>query len=58
VAPVWPGDSLTATATVVSVDRQGDGSSAALMSVETTNQLGEVVLHGRATAIDEYSNSM
>jgi acyl dehydratase len=58
VAPVWPGDSLTAAATVVSVDRQGDGSSAALMSVETTNQLGEVVLLGRATAIDEYSNSM
>lgn len=59
VAPVWPGDSLTATATVVSVDSQGDGSSAALVSVETTNQLGEVVLRGHATtAVDEYSNSM
>jgi acyl dehydratase len=59
VAPVWPGDRLTATAAVVSIDSQGDESYAALVSVETTNQLGEVVLRGHATtAIDEYSNSM
>jgi acyl dehydratase len=58
VAPVWPGDGLTATAAVVSVDSHGDGSHTALVSVETTNQLGEVVLRGHATAIDEHSNSM
>jgi acyl dehydratase len=59
VAPVWAGDKLTATATVISVDSKGDGSHAALVFVETTNQLGEVVLRGHATAaVDEYSNSM
>jgi acyl dehydratase len=59
VAPVWPGDRLTATATVVSVESKGDGSHAALVFMETTNQLGEVVLRGHATAaVDEYSNSM
>ena len=52
-APVWPGDSLTATATVVSVDGQRDGSWAAMVSVETTNQLGEVVLRGHATTADK-----
>jgi peroxisomal enoyl-CoA hydratase 2 len=59
VAPVWPGDRLTATATVVSVDSRGDGSHAALMSVDTANQRGEVVLRGHATTtVDGYSNSM
>jgi acyl dehydratase len=59
VAPVWPGDSLTAAVAVVSVDSKGDGSHTALVFVETTNQLGEVVLRGHATmTIDEYSNSM
>jgi len=48
VAPVWPGDRLTATATVVSLDRRDDGSYAALVSVDTANQLGDVVLRGRA----------
>jgi len=57
--PVWPGDRLTAAATVMSVDRQGDGSHAALVSVETTNQLGAIVLRGHATTtVDGYSNLM
>jgi acyl dehydratase len=59
VAPVWPGDSLTAAVAVVSVDSRGDESHTALVFVETTNQLGEVVLRGHATmTVDEYSNSM
>jgi acyl dehydratase len=59
VAPVWPGDQLTATAAVMSVDRQDDGSHAALVSVHAVNQLGQPVLRGRATmTIDRYSNPM
>jgi acyl dehydratase len=59
VAPVWPGDRLTATATVVSVEGRGDRPPVAQVSVDTANQHGEVVLRGQASmAIDEYSNSM
>jgi acyl dehydratase len=44
VAQVWPGDTLTATATVESVD---DGS--ADIGIVTRNQRGETVLTGTAT---------
>ncbi len=45
VAQVWPGDTLTGTATVESID---DG--VATISLTTTNQRGEPVLTGTATA--------
>jgi acyl dehydratase len=58
-APVWPGDRLVATAAVVSLERQDDGSHVALVSVHTANQCGQSVLRGQARmTIDEYSNSM
>jgi acyl dehydratase len=44
VAQVWPGDTLTATATVESVD-----GGVAELRVVTTNQRGEPVLTGTAT---------
>jgi acyl dehydratase len=44
VAQVWPGDTLTATATVESV---GDGQ--AEITLVTRNQRGENVLTGKAT---------
>lgn len=44
VAQVWPGDRLTATATVIDV-RDG----VAEVTVSTTNQAGEVVLSATAT---------
>jgi acyl dehydratase len=45
VAQVWPGDQLTATATVTDV-RDG----VAELAISTTNQAGEVVLSATATA--------
>ena len=49
VGQVWPGDSLTATATVEAV-RQEDGAAYADFTVATRNQRGEDVLTGTATA--------
>lgn len=46
---VWPGDVLTATATVSDVTRSLDGTLVSL-DVETVNQKGEVVVSGTATA--------
>jgi acyl dehydratase len=49
VAQVWPGDHLTARATVTAV-RDQDGHPVADMDVSTTNQSGDVVLSGKASA--------
>lgn len=49
VAQVWPGDSLTAKATVEAI-REEDGVSLADLSVSTTNQDGAEVIKGSATA--------
>jgi len=49
VAQVWPGDALTATATVDAV-REEDGQRYADLSIVTRNQRGEKVLTGTATA--------
>jgi acyl dehydratase len=49
VKQVWPGDALTATATVTAV-RDADGQRLADLTVETVNQDGEAVLTGTATA--------
>lgn len=49
VGQVWPGDTLTATATVESI-REDGGESLADFSVVTRNQRDEVVLTGTATA--------
>jgi len=46
---VWPGDTLTATATVEAV-REDDGRHYADLALSTTNQDGEEVLTGSATA--------
>jgi acyl dehydratase len=46
---VWPGDSLTATATVEAV-REEDGTWFADLSVVTLNQDGDMVVKGSATA--------
>jgi acyl dehydratase len=47
VKQVWPGDTLTATATVTSV--RAEGAPEADLDVVTTNQAGETVLTGHAT---------
>jgi acyl dehydratase len=47
---VWPGDVLTATATVTEVVRSADGTEVSL-DVETVNQKGETVVSGTATAV-------
>jgi acyl dehydratase len=49
VKQVWPGDTLTATATVTAV-REEEGTTLADITVETKNQDGDVVLSGTATA--------
>ena len=49
VKQVWPGDTLTATATVTAV-REEEGTTLADVTVETKNQDGDVVLSGTATA--------
>ena len=49
VNQVWPGDTLTAVATVTAV-RQEDGERLADLSVETINQDGVKILTGTAVA--------
>ena len=49
VSQVWPGDSLTATATVEDI-REEDGVSLVDLSVSTVNQDGAEVVKGSATA--------
>jgi acyl dehydratase len=49
VAQVWPGDTLTATATVRDLE-QRDGQPVAVLDVVTTNQSDTAVLTGTATA--------
>jgi acyl dehydratase len=46
---VWPGDTLTATVTVRALDEVG-GEPVADLDVVTTNQAGDVVLSGTASA--------
>lgn len=46
---VWPGDTLTARATVVEVRSEG-GESFVDLAVETTNQDGKTVISGKASA--------
>jgi acyl dehydratase len=46
---VWPGDTLTATATVESIERNGD-TPVARFTVSTVNQNGDRVLSGTASA--------
>ena len=49
IGQVWPGDTLTAVATVSAVTQQ-DGHQLAEVDVSTRNQHGQEVLSGRATA--------
>jgi acyl dehydratase len=49
VNQVWPGDTLTATATVEAVREEG-GQHFADLTVVTTNQDGQMVVSGTATA--------
>lgn len=46
---VWPGDTLTARATVVEVRSEG-GENFVDLAVETTNQDGKTVISGKASA--------
>ena len=48
-AQVWPGDDLSASATVTAIDRV-EGAPIAEISLETKNQDGVVVLSGSAAA--------
>src|SRR5438874_3188790 len=50
VNQVWPGDTLTATATVAAV-REESGAHFADLTVETVNQDGKPVVTGTATAL-------
>ena len=50
VNQVWPGDTLTATATVEAI-REEDGQHLADFSVTTVNQDGKPVVTGTATAL-------
>jgi acyl dehydratase len=49
VKQVWPGDTLTAAATIDAI-READGVPVADLTVATTNQDGEAVITGTATA--------
>ena len=49
VNQVWPGDTLTATATIDAI-REENGGAFADLSVTTTNQDGQPVVTGTATA--------
>lgn len=49
VGQVWPGDTLTARATVTAVD-DVDGKHVVEVDVSTVNQAGNVVVTGTATA--------
>jgi len=46
---VWPGDSLTSTATVAAIREEG-GQHFVDLDIATMNQAGEVVLSGQASA--------
>ena len=46
---VWPGDTLTATATVTDI-REEDGQQIADLDVSTTNEEGTEVIKGKASA--------
>jgi len=46
---VWPGDTLTSTAKVVEI-RDEDGDKVVELALETTNQDGQTVVTGSATA--------
>jgi acyl dehydratase len=50
VNQVWPGDALTATATLTAL-REEDGHHLAELAVETVNQNGAVVVTGTATVL-------
>ncbi len=49
VSQVWPGDTLTTSATVAGLREEG-GQSLVDLSLSTTNQEGQEVLTGEATA--------
>jgi acyl dehydratase len=49
IGQVWPGDTLTAVATISALTQQ-DGHRLAEVDVSTRNQHGQEVLSGRATA--------
>ena len=49
IGQVWPGDTLTAVATISALTQQ-DGHQLAEVDVSTRNQHGQEVLSGRATA--------
>jgi acyl dehydratase len=46
---VWPGDTLTATATVEGIE-EGDSGPVVQLSIQTVNQSGDRVLSGTASA--------
>jgi acyl dehydratase len=46
---VWPGDTLTATATVDAIE-EGDNGPVVQLSIQTLNQSGDRVLSGTASA--------
>lgn len=48
-AQVWPGDTLTAKATITEI-READGNKYADMDVSTTNEEGVEVIKGQASA--------
>lgn len=50
LAQVWPGDSLIANAEVTAITEGPDGSKIAEFKIVTTNQNGNVVVSGTATA--------
>ena len=49
---VWPGDTLTATATITGI-REEDGQHIADLNVSTTNEEGTEVIKGKASALLE-----
>jgi acyl dehydratase len=49
VSQVWPGDTLTAKGSVRSIEEK-DGAARIAIDVVTTNQKGQPVLTGSATA--------
>lgn len=50
LSQVWPGDTLTATATVTEIRTDESGDIHADLTVETVNQHGQPVVSGSATA--------
>ena len=49
---VWPGDTLTSTATIIDI-REQDGEKVVDLQIETTNQNDVAVITGNATATIE-----